>query len=106
GLGIATASDAFYLPLQGRPAAEVADALATRPLSTHDVEEQSYRWVFSTFLSAYLLGAGARDPRLDDLSREMLGMALMGSDQLLGVGRNLIKPSAADVHEAATYAGQ
>ena len=120
GLGIATREDAFYLPLAGRPAAEVADALAARPLSTHDVkdmqllldragrgvDEQDYKWVFSTFLSAYLLGAGARDPRLDDLAREMLGMTLMGADQLLGVGRNLIKPSAAPVHEAATYAGQ
>ncbi|MEP7104645.1 MAG: DNA polymerase I [Chloroflexota bacterium] len=116
GLGIATPDDAFYLPLRGRPATEVADALATRPLSTHDVkemqllldqvDEQSYRWVFSTFLSAYLLGAGARDPRLDDLAREMLDMSLMGSDQLLGVGRKLIKPSAADIHEAAAYAGQ
>jgi len=116
GLGIATADDAFYLPLTGRPAAEVADALATRALSTHDVkdmqllldqvDEQNYQWVFSTFLSAYLLGAGSRDPRLDDLARELLGMTLMGSDQLLGVGRKEIKPSQAPVHEAATYAGQ
>jgi DNA polymerase-1 len=120
GLGIATKDDAFYLPLAGRPAAEVADALAKRPLSTHDVKDMQllldragrgvdgadYEWVFSTFLSAYLLGAGARDPRLDDLAREMLGMTLMGADQLLGVGRNLIKPSAAPIHEAATYAGQ
>src|SRR6266571_6075053 len=91
GLGIATRDDAFYLPLTGRPAAEVADALAARPLSTHDVkdmqllldqvDEQNYEWVFSTFLSAYLLGAGSRDPRLDDLAREMLGMTLMGADQ-------------------------
>ena len=40
-------------------------------------------------LAAYLLGAGARDPRLEDLAREFLGMQLMGSDQLLGTGRNV-----------------
>jgi DNA polymerase-1 len=115
GLGVATPEDAFYLTLEGQPAQQVVDALADTRLATHDakemhllletVDEQRYRWVFSTYLAAYLLGAGARDPRLDDLARDLLDMSLMGADQLLGVGRNSHPVSQSPVHEAAQFAG-
>ena len=115
GLGIATAESAYYLSLEGRPAQQVADALADTALATHDVkdmqlllegvDEQRYRWIFSTFLSAYLLGAGMRDPRLDDLARDLLDTTLMGSDQLLGVGRNAHPVSESPLTDAAQFAG-
>ncbi|TMF01216.1 MAG: DNA polymerase I, partial [Chloroflexi bacterium] len=61
---------------------------------------------FSTFLAAYLLGAGSRDPRLEDLAREFLEVALVSSEQLLGVGRAARKPSAVPVEEAADFAAR
>src|SRR6185312_7893307 len=63
-------------------------------------------WAFSTFLAAYLLGAGSRDPRLEDLAREFLDVTLMSPEQLLGTGRAARKPSAVDVNEAAEYAAR
>ncbi len=115
GLAVAVPDDVFYLPLTGRPEGAIADALAAVDLDTHDVKDMQlflgsaaegrYRWVFSTFLAAYLLGAGSRDPRLEDLALDNLGLTLMGSDQLLGVGRSSRPPSAAPVAAAAIYAG-
>src|SRR5207249_7168796 len=103
GLGLAAADDAWYVPapLTG----PIIQALDGKPLAGHDVKEmqlalQSYRrdspsphnlqqWKFSTSLAAYLLGAGSRDPRLEDLARDFLGMNLMHTDQLLEAGRNI-----------------
>jgi DNA polymerase I len=96
GLGVAIADQAWYVPaaLAGRLAGDLAD----RPLLAHDIKEMQlalgaiapgdHDWRFSTHLAAYLLGAGARDPRLEDLAREFLGMQLVPADQLLGTGRS------------------
>jgi DNA polymerase-1 len=96
GLSVAIGDRAWYLPaaLAGR----LAGDLAARPLLAHDVKETElalgaiapgeHDWRFSTHLAAYLLGAGARDPRLEDLAREFLGMQLVPADQLLGTGRS------------------
>ena len=101
GLAIATADRTWYLPasLVERIVAE----LAGKPLLAHDVKEMqlalsswrraAYDWRFGTHLAAYLLGAGSRDPRLEDLARDFLGMQLKGVDQLLGTGRN-VRPAA------------
>ena len=125
GLGLALDGESFYVPFghrEGEPRLEadymVEEVLASLPgsdLSGHDVkenelalrqfEDRPLRWAFSTSLAAYLLGAGARDPRLEDLSRDFLGLELMPADKLLGTGRNLRQPSATDVADAATYAG-
>jgi DNA polymerase-1 len=51
------------------------------------------------------LGAGSRDPRLEDLAREFLGMNLMPTDQLLGTGRNVRTAAEAGHRECADYAG-
>src|SRR2546422_8518337 len=48
-------------------------------------------WAFSTFLAAYLLGAGSRDPRLEDLAREFLDMTLVSSEQLLGADQGHVR---------------
>src|SRR5207302_1447530 len=58
-----------------------------------------------THLAAYLLGAGSRDPRLEDLAREFLGMQLMGSDQLLGTGRNIRPAVQCEPADCAQYSG-
>jgi DNA polymerase-1 len=101
GIGVAIGDRAWYVPaaLVGRLAAD----LAARPLLAHDVKEMQlalgaiapgeHDWRFSTHLAAYLLGAGARDPRLEDLAREFLSMQLVPVDQLLGTGRNA-RPAA------------
>jgi len=101
GMGVAIGDRAWYVPaaLVGRLAGE----LAARPLLAHDVKEMQlalgaiapgeHDWRFSTHLAAYLLGAGARDPRLEDLAREFLGMQLVAADQLLGTGRSA-RPAA------------
>jgi DNA polymerase-1 len=62
-------------------------------------------WQFSTSLAAYLLGAGSRDPRLEDLARDFLGMSLMPTDQLVGSGRNMRTAAEAADRECADYAG-
>ena len=96
GLAVAIGDRAWYVPaaLAGR----LAGDLSGRPLLAHDVKEMQlaldaiapgeHDWRFSTHLAAYLLGAGARDPRLEDLAREFLGMQLVPVDRLLGTGRN------------------
>jgi DNA polymerase I len=125
GLGLALVEESFYIPIghrEGEPHLElghvVEDILGSLPgseLLGHDVKESELAlgrfgerpllWGFSTSLAAYLLGAGARDPRLEDLSRDFLGLELLPSDKLLGTGRNSRPPSATDVADAATYAG-
>jgi DNA polymerase I len=113
GLGVAAADDAWYVPAALAP--EIVRAIADKPLSGHDVKEmqlalQAYApraldWRFSTSLAAYLLGAGSRDPRLEDLARDFLGMSLMATDQLLGSGRNVRPAATATPRECADYGG-
>jgi DNA polymerase-1 len=115
GVGVSTGVNTFYA---ARPAAmdAVASTLSGRPISGHDAKETELalrslgggrrEWAFSTFLAAYLLGAGSRDPRLEDLAREFLDVTLMSPEQLLGTGRAARKPSAVDLNEAAEYAAR
>jgi DNA polymerase-1 len=127
GLGLAAAEEAWYVPAP--LATPVVRALEGQPLAGHDVKEMQlalqayhpsplagegqgggggphlYQWRFSTSLAAYLLGAGSRDPRLEDLAREFLGMNLMPTDQLLGTGRNVRTAAEAAHRECADYAG-
>jgi DNA polymerase-1 len=112
GLGIATATESFYVP---EPGPDLALLLAAKPLVAHDAKEtdlglralegQRYRWDFSAYLAAYLLGAGARDPRLEDLAREFLGLDIPGAENVLGSGRTARKLADLDVGEAADFAG-
>jgi DNA polymerase-1 len=113
GLGVAVGDRSWYVPaaLAGR----VAGGLAGRPLLAHDVKEMQlalgavahgeHDWRFSTHLAAYLLGAGARDPRLEDLARDFLGMPLVGADQLLGTGRAARPAADCPPGECAEFAG-
>lgn len=113
GLGIAAGDGAWYVPaaLSGRLAGE----LARKPLLSHDVKEMDLalgpvgegerQWRFSTHLAAYLLGQGSRDPRLEDLAREFLGMQLMATDQLLGSGRGARPAALCAASSCAEYAG-
>jgi DNA polymerase-1 len=113
GLGLAAGEGAWYVPAAS--AAAVVAALEGKPLDAHDPKEMQlalstiargdYRWRFSTFLAAYLLGAGSRDPRLEDLARDFLGMSLMPADQLLGTGRNVQPAAQAGDRDCADYAG-
>src|SRR6266851_925234 len=115
GLGVSTAGRTFYV---ARPDAmdAVASTLSGRPISGHDAKETELAlrslgggkrdWAFSTFLAAYLLGAGSRDPRLEDLAREFLDLELVSSEQLLGTGRAARKPSAIPENEAAEFAAR
>jgi DNA polymerase-1 len=113
GFGLAARDGAWYVA--GELVGEVADLLRGRPLVAHDVKETQlglqalapgeYRWRFSTHLAAYLLGQGARDPRLEDLAREFLGLQLTPADQLLGSGRSARPPSACPPEQCAEYAG-
>src|SRR5215471_85937 len=96
GLAVAIGDQAWYVP--AALAGLLAGDLSGRPLLAHDVKEMQlaldaiapgeHDWRFSTHLAAYLLGAGARDPRLEDLAREFLSMRLVPVDQLLGTGRS------------------
>src|SRR5437660_3922426 len=115
GLGVSTAGRTFYV---ARPDAmdAVASTLSGRPISGHDAKETELalrslgggkrEWAFSTFLAAYLLGAGSRDPRLEDLAREFLDVTLMSTEQLLGTGRAARKPAAVEVDEAAEFSAR
>ena len=123
GLGLGFEDQAYYVPLRHEHDAvnlpldlllsDVTSSLRGLELLGHDVKEMQlaldgvdphpYRWGFSSSLAAYLLGAGARDPRLEDLARDFLGMDLVPGDQLLGVGRNSRLPSTTDVADAANY---
>ena len=113
GMGVSTGERAWYVPAQLESA--LSSALASRPLLGHDVKEMQlaltrfgpgeHQWRFSTHLAAYLLGAGSRDPRLEDLAREFLGMQLVAVDQLLGTGRNARLAAACAPDECAEFAG-
>jgi DNA polymerase-1 len=115
GLGVATPRDTFYV---AQPAAmdAVATALDARAVSGHDSKETELalrtlgggrrEWTFSTFLAAYLLGAGSRDPRLEDLAREFLETELISTEQLLGVGRKARKAAEIPVEEASEFAAR
>lgn len=123
GLGIAlpgpevdgeTPADAWYVPhgLLG----QVLPHLPGRALATHDPKELQLAleavggpadlgWRFSTGLAAYLLGAGARDPRLEDLANEFLGLSLASSSEVFGTGRKARAVVDADDAECADFAG-
>jgi len=115
GLGVSSGGKTFYVT---HPEAmdAVASTLSGRPISGHDAKETELAlrslgggrrdWSFSTFLAAYLLGAGSRDPRLEDLAREFLGVELVSAEQLLGTGRAARKPSAVPENEAAEFAAR
>jgi DNA polymerase-1 len=115
GLGVSTGKETFYVASQDAMDA-IASTLSGRPIAGHDAKETELalrslgggkrEWVFSTFLAAYLLGAGSRDPRLEDLAREFLDVTLMSSEQLLGTGRAARKPADIAVNEAAEYAAR
>jgi len=115
GVGASTGRDTFYMADHEAMHA-AALALAGRAVSGHDVKETELAlrglgggtrdWNFSTYLAAYLLGAGSRDPRLEDLAREFLELELVSAEQLLGVGRAARKPSAVPVEEASEYAAR
>jgi DNA polymerase-1 len=115
GLGVSTGKDTFYVSGQDAMDA-VATTLSGRPISGHDAKDTELalrslgggkrEWSFSTFLAAYLLGAGSRDPRLEDLAREFLDVNLVSTEQLLGVGRAARKPADVSVDEAAEFAAR
>ena len=115
GLGVSTGKDTFYVSGQDAMDA-VATTLSGRPISGHDAKDTELAlrslgggrrdWGFSTFLAAYLLGAGSRDPRLEDLAREFLEVNLVSTEQLLGVGRAARKPSDVEVGEASEFAAR
>ena len=115
GLGVSSGSHTFYAAAPEAMDA-VASTLSGRPLSGHDAKETELalrslgggrrEWAFSTFLAAYLLGAGSRDPRLEDLAREFLDVTLVGTEQLLGTGRAARKPSSVEANEAAEFAAR
>ncbi|MDQ6772619.1 MAG: DNA polymerase, partial [Candidatus Dormibacteraeota bacterium] len=112
-LALAAGEHDWYVPADLAP--EIVTALNGRPLDAHDVKEMQLalaelgqvrpEWRFSTFLAAYLLGAGSRDPRLEDLSREFLGLQLMPTDRLLGTGRAAVTASTREPRECADFAG-
>jgi DNA polymerase-1 len=126
GLAVAGADETWYVP--GPSVGEVRSALGGIGLDAHDVKElqlaldaaaagdgaerqreeaprRQLDWQFSTFLAAYLLGAGSRDPRLEDLARDFLGLTLKPAEELLGTGRSARPPSACMEGECAEYAG-
>jgi DNA polymerase-1 len=115
GLGISTGTKTFYVVTPEAMDA-AASTLSGRPISGHDAKETELAlrslgggerdWAFSTFLAAYLLGAGSRDPRLEDLAREFLGVELTSTEQLLGTGRAARKPTTVSDHEAAEFAAR
>jgi DNA polymerase-1 len=113
GLGVAAGERAWYVP--AALVGDLAGALTGKPLLGHDVKETQlalgalgtgwHSWRFSTHLAAYLLGAGSRDPRLEDLARDFLGMQLRGADELLGTGRNARTAASCAPGECAEFAG-
>ncbi len=115
GLGVSTGKNTFYVAGQDAMDA-VASTLSGRPIAGHDAKETELAlrslgggkrdWVFSTFLAAYLLGAGSRDPRLEDLAREFLEVNLVSTEQLLGTGRAARKTADVEVNEAAEFAAR
>lgn len=115
GVGVATERDTFYVSHPDAMDA-VASTLSDRPISGHDAKDTELAlralgggrrdWAFSTFLAAYLLGAGSRDPRLEDLAHEFLDMTLVSTEQLLGTGRSARKAADVPVAEASEFAAR
>ncbi|MEP6753264.1 MAG: DNA polymerase I [Candidatus Dormiibacterota bacterium] len=115
GLGVSTGKETFFVAKQEAMDA-VASTLSGRPISGHDAKETELAlrslgggkrdWAFSTFLAAYLLGAGSRDPRLEDLAKEFLDVTLISTEQLLGTGRAARKVADVSVNEAAEFAAR
>ncbi len=115
GVGVSSGPNTFYVAKQDAMDA-VASSLSDRAVSGHDAKETELalrllgggkrEWDFSTFLAAYLLGAGSRDPRLEDLAKEFLNVTLISSEQLLGTGRAARKPSSVSVEEAAEFSAR
>ena len=115
GVGVATEHDTFYVAKQDAMDA-IATTLSDRPISGHDAKETELAlralgggrrdWAFSTFLAAYLLGAGSRDPRLEDLAKEFLDVSLVSTEQLLGTGRKARKAADVSISEAAEFAAR
>jgi DNA polymerase I len=115
GVGVSTGKETFYVAKQEAMDA-VASTLSGRPISGHDAKETELAlrslgggkrdWAFSTFLAAYLLGAGSRDPRLEDLAKEFLDVTLVSTEQLLGTGRAARKIADVSVNEAAEFAAR
>jgi DNA polymerase-1 len=115
GLGVSTGKETFYV---AKPEAmdAVASTLSGRPISGHDAKETELAlrslgggrrdWAFSTFLAAYLLGAGSRDPRLEDLAKEFLDVTLVSTEQMLGTGRAARKVADVSVNELAEFAAR
>src|SRR6266851_2822464 len=116
GLGVATGRDTFYVARPDAMDAVASELTEGKPISGHDAKETELalralgggtrEWAFSTFLAAYLLGAGSRDPRLEDLAREFLDVTLVSTEQLLGTGRSARKPADVPVEEAAEFAAR
>ena len=116
GLGVATGRDTFYVAHPDAMDAVASELTEGKPISGHDAKETELalralgggtrEWAFSTFLAAYLLGAGSRDPRLEDLAREFLDITLVSTEQLLGTGRAARKPADVAVDEAAEFAAR
>src|SRR5438132_4099042 len=116
GLGVATGKDTFYVAHPDAMDAVASELSEGKPVSGHDAKETELalralgggkrEWAFSTFLAAYLLGAGSRDPRLEDLAREFLDVTLMSTEQLLGSGRAARKQAAAEDDGAAECSTQ
>ena len=115
GLGVSTGGKTFYV-ITPEAMDAAASTLSGRPISGHDAKETELalrslgggkrEWAFSTFLAAYLLGAGSRDPRLEDLAREFLNVELVSTEQLLGTGRAARKPTAVPDSEGADFAAR
>ena len=115
GLGVSIGTETFYVA-RAEAMDAVASTLSGRPISGHDAKETELalrslgggkrEWAFSTFLAAYLLGAGSRDPRLEDLAKEFLDVTLVSAEQLLGTGRAARKVADVSVNEAAEFAAR
>src|SRR3989475_5768663 len=116
GLGVATGRDTFYVARPDAMDAVASELTEGKPISGHDAKETELalralgggtrEWAFSTFLAAYLLGAGSRDPRLEDLAREFLDVTLVSTEQLLATGRSARKPADVSVDEAAEFSAR
>jgi DNA polymerase-1 len=121
GVGLAVDGRAYYVPLgeqdgEASPqsfAEALGSALSRAHLVTHDAKEMELalrslglqvRAAFGTHLAAYLLGQGARDPRLEDLAREFLNRDLASIEQLLGTGRSARPLGETTLGEAADFA--
>lgn len=117
GLALCGGEQARYLAIGPDAAtpAQVAAIVSDLGLIGHDTKELAMalsnldaaprEWVFSASLAGHLTGEGARDPRLEDLAREKLNLALIGLDQVAGSGRSARPLDQLAPAELAGYAG-